>query len=110
MPRLLWRFLLSASTPAISGFPARRAFWRAITRCEGEQDCARRVLRVLDPAGLTREISKAAIGGVTNLCPKDAGVSKCLLPAGLREVHFAVTNVGPDDQITGQEPRRARRE
>ncbi len=85
-------------------FPSTEAFWRAITRCEGEQDCARRVLRVLDPAGLTREISKAAIGGVTNLCPRDAGVSKCLLPAGLREVHFAVTNVGPDDQIVVKSP------
>ena len=85
-------------------FPSTETFWRAITRCEGEQDCARRVLRVLDPAGLTREISKAAIGGVTNLCPKDAGVSKCLLPAGLREVHFAVTNVGPDDQIVVKSP------
>ncbi|MCY3749057.1 MAG: VWA domain-containing protein [Chloroflexi bacterium] len=85
-------------------FPSTEAFWRTITRCEGEQDCARRVLRVLDPAGLTREISKAAIGGVTNLCPNDAGVSKCLLPAGLREVHFAVTNVGPDDRITVKSP------
>jgi len=85
-------------------FPSTETFWRAITRCEGEQDCARRVLRVLDPAGLTREISKAAIGGVTNLCPRDAGVSKCHLPAGLREVHFAVTNVGPDDRISVKSP------
>ena len=85
-------------------FPSTETFWRAITRCDGEQDCARRVLRVLDPAGLTREISKAAIGGVTNLCPRDAGVSKCHLPAGLREVHFAVTNVGPDDQISVKSP------
>ena len=54
-------------------FPSTANFWRAITGCEGEQDCARRVLRVPDPAGLTREISKAAIGGVTNLCPEDAG-------------------------------------
>ena len=85
-------------------FPSTESFWRAITGCDGEQDCARRVLRVPDPAGLTREISEAAIGGVTNLCPEDAGVSKCLLPAGLREVHFAVTNVGPDDQITVKSP------
>ena len=85
-------------------FPSTETFWHGITGCEGAQDCARRVLRVFDPAALTREISKAAIGGVTNLCPRDAGVSKCLLPAGLREVHFAVTNVGPDDQIAVKSP------
>ena len=88
-------------------FPSTAAFWRGITACEGEQACAHRVVRVLDPAVLTREISKIATGGVTNLCAKDEGVSTCILPAGLREVHFAVTNVEPDDQITVKNPKKA---
>ena len=85
-------------------FPGTDASWRKMTACEGERDCSRRVVRVLDPAALTREISRIATGGTTNLCEKELGVNKCLLPPGLREVHFAITGVGTNAQVVIKPP------
>ncbi len=85
-------------------FPKTEGRWREMTACEGERDCSRRVVRVLDPAALTREISRIATGGTTNLCEKDEGINKCFLPPGLREVHFAISGVDTNAQVVIMSP------
>ena len=85
-------------------FSRTATHWHDMTRCEGDRECARQVSRVRDPAGIAGEIIRAATGQVTNLCTADGVVNHCLLPPGLRDVHFVITDIEPDHEITVKTP------